>query len=218
MVVSSRRTQNILPIHKTHPDASLIHWQLLVHPALFRVEFCKTCPTRGGGCTGSARVMPDVVISVLPPSKLSKDGYLEVGKENVWLILANEPWVWSAALTAHARALFCLWLGDMNVQDCGCSSFLWEVETLVNPLWTHNLSKRSTLVFRNHWDFWYFICCLVAQSGLTLLWLRARQAPLSMGFLQARILQWVAISFSRGFSWPRDQTCVSCICRQILYC
>ena len=164
MVVSSRKTQNILPIHKTHPDASPIHWQLLVHPVLFRVEFCKTCPTRGGGCTGSARVMPDVVISVLPPSRLSKDGYLEIGKENMWLILANEPWVWSAALTAHARALFCLWLGDMNVQDCGRSSFLWEVETLVNPLWAHNLSKRSTLVVRNHWDFWYFICCcLVAQ-------------------------------------------------------
>ena len=29
------------------------------------------------------------------------------------------------------------------------------------------------------------------------------------GILQARILQWVAISFSRGSSWPRDQTLVS---------
>ena len=29
--------------------------------------------------------------------------------------------------------------------------------------------------------------------------------------LQARILEWVAISFSRGSSWPRDQTRVSCI-------
>ena len=28
----------------------------------------------------------------------------------------------------------------------------------------------------------------------------------------------VAISFSRGSSWPRDQTHVSCIVRQILYC
>ena len=28
--------------------------------------------------------------------------------------------------------------------------------------------------------------------------------------LQARILEWVAISFSRGSSWPRDQTPVSC--------
>ena len=29
--------------------------------------------------------------------------------------------------------------------------------------------------------------------------------------LQARIREWVAISFSRGSSWPRGQTCVSCL-------
>ena len=37
---------------------------------------------------------------------------------------------------------------------------------------------------------------------------------------QARILEWVAISYSRGSSWPRDQThisCISCISRRILY-
>ena len=37
---------------------------------------------------------------------------------------------------------------------------------------------------------------------------------------QARILEWVAISSSRGSSQPRDQThfsCVSCIGKQILY-
>ena len=31
------------------------------------------------------------------------------------------------------------------------------------------------------------------------------------GILQARMLEWVVISFSRGSSWPRDQTWVSCI-------
>ena len=31
------------------------------------------------------------------------------------------------------------------------------------------------------------------------------------GIFQARIMEWVAISFSRGSSWPRDQTRVSCI-------
>ena len=30
------------------------------------------------------------------------------------------------------------------------------------------------------------------------------------GVFQARILEWVAMSFSRGFSWPMDWTCVSC--------
>ena len=37
------------------------------------------------------------------------------------------------------------------------------------------------------------------------------------GILQARILEWVAIPFSRGSSQPRDQTQVSHIGRQILY-
>ena len=42
-------------------------------------------------------------------------------------------------------------------------------------------------------------------------WTVAYQAPPSMGFFQARVLKWVAISFSRGSSWPRDRTQVSCI-------
>ena len=37
------------------------------------------------------------------------------------------------------------------------------------------------------------------------------------GILYTRILEWVAIPVSRGSSWPRDRTCVSCISRQILH-
>ena len=37
------------------------------------------------------------------------------------------------------------------------------------------------------------------------------------GISQARILEWVAISYSRVSSWPRDQICVSCIGRRILH-
>ena len=40
---------------------------------------------------------------------------------------------------------------------------------------------------------------------------------LAHGIFQARILEWVAICHSRGSSWPRDWTYVSCIGRQILY-
>ena len=35
------------------------------------------------------------------------------------------------------------------------------------------------------------------------------------GILQARILEWVAIPFSRGSSWPRDWTQVSCIASRL---
>ena len=37
------------------------------------------------------------------------------------------------------------------------------------------------------------------------------------GISQARILEWVAISFSRVSSWSRNRTWVSCIGRRILY-
>ena len=42
-------------------------------------------------------------------------------------------------------------------------------------------------------------------------WTVARQAPLSMGILQARILEWVAMSSSRRASQSRDQSPFSCI-------
>ena len=41
-------------------------------------------------------------------------------------------------------------------------------------------------------------------------WTVACQAPLSMGILQARMLEWAAMPSSRGSSQPRDGTWVSC--------
>ena len=35
------------------------------------------------------------------------------------------------------------------------------------------------------------------------------------GIFQARILEWIAIPFSRGYSQPRDQTLVSCIAARL---
>ena len=37
------------------------------------------------------------------------------------------------------------------------------------------------------------------------------------GLLQAGILEWVAIPFSSGYSWPSDQTPISCLGRWVLY-
>ena len=42
-------------------------------------------------------------------------------------------------------------------------------------------------------------------------WAVSYQTPLSMGILQQRILEWVAMHTSRGFSQPKDQSRVSCI-------
>ena len=55
------------------------------------------------------------------------------------------------------------------------------------------------------------MCLLVAQSCPTFAttWTVSSQAPLSMGILQARILEWAVMPFSGGSSWPRVWTLIS---------
>ena len=57
------------------------------------------------------------------------------------------------------------------------------------------------------------VLCLVTQSCLTLCDPMDCSPPGSSvrGISQARVLEWVAISSSRGSSPPRGRTCVSCI-------
>ena len=38
------------------------------------------------------------------------------------------------------------------------------------------------------------------------------------GIFQVRILEWIAISFSRGSAWPWDWTCISCITGRFFTC
>ena len=56
-------------------------------------------------------------------------------------------------------------------------------------------------------------CCLVAKSRLTLSYPIDCSPLVSSvhGILQARILEWVAMSSSRGSSWSRDQTRITCL-------
>ena len=56
------------------------------------------------------------------------------------------------------------------------------------------------------------VCVLVARLCLTLSDLMdcTLQGPSACGILWARIPEWVVIPFSRGSSWPRDRTQVSC--------
>ena len=67
------------------------------------------------------------------------------------------------------------------------------------------------------------MCCAELLSCVRLFvipWTVALQAPLAMGILQARILEWVAMPSSRGASRRTAGTCisyVSCIGRQGLY-
>ena len=76
-------------------------------------------------------------------------------------------------------------------------------------------STKSEL---SSWD--RYVCVLVAPSCSTLCDPMDCTLPGSSvhGILQGRILEWVAISFSKGSFWPRNRTWVCLLhCRQILY-
>ena len=72
----------------------------------------------------------------------------------------------------------------------------------------------------NLWFFqpviWHDLCLYMlshfshVQLCVTL-WTAASQAPLSMGILQVRTPEWVAMTSSRVSYWPRNQTCLFCV-------
>ena len=76
---------------------------------------------------------------------------------------------------------------------------------------------------RGNQYYWFLVnVCVWAQSCLTLCNPMDCSPPGSSvhWIFQARILEWFAISYSRGYSQSRDWTwvsCISCIGRQILY-
>ena len=83
-------------------------------------------------------------------------------------------------------------------------------------------SSRSLSSWKTSCPLMNVDCCLLAQSCPTLCDPMDCSPPVScvLGILQARILEWVAMPFSRRSSQPRNQTrvsSVSCVGRQVLY-
>ena len=111
-----------------------------------------------------------------------------------------------------------IWLGTQHSWWMRSCAYLLILKKLGKTIIMNKSVKRDTLTFKLHW----FVCVCVyvhAQLCLTLCDLMDCSLPSSSihGIFQARILEWVVISYCKGYSWPRDQTCVSCIGRQILY-
>ena len=82
----------------------------------------------------------------------------------------------------------------------------------------YGVAKSQTRLrdFTSLYFFRHVYICLHAQSLQSCLTLQlhglvACKPPMSMRFSWARILEWVAMTSSRGSSWPRDWTCISCI-------
>ena len=111
--------------------------------------------------------------------------------------------------------------------DCSMPSFLvhHQLQELaqIHAHWVKNgiqLNKYSIMIKKSiHFEkimYWGMIICMHAKTLQLCLTLWdcmdcSLQGSSVQGISQARILEWVVISFSRGSSQPRDWTCVSCV-------
>ena len=86
-----------------------------------------------------------------------------------------------------------------------------KLEYTFSPVqfWIIYSDNKITLVLALSFNACPVLCVFKSlQSCLfATLWTGARQASLPMGFSRQ---EWVAMASSRGYSWPRDQTCISC--------
>ena len=114
-------------------------------------------------------------------------------------------------------------LYNSNSTNSGKSKTMETVKTLIIKGWIMERNKEvkhSGYLRQWKWSVWchndghmsWCVCVLIVQSCLTLCNPMHSSPPGSSfyGILQARILEWVAISSSRGSSQPRDRTQVSC--------
>ena len=80
----------------------------------------------------------------------------------------------------------------------------WDLECLTHSRWLEYLTKDPC---KQGKILSLAVAVIQSLSHVRLFatpWSVACQAPLSKGISQARKLEQVAISFSRGFSWSRD--------------
>ena len=106
----------------------------------------------------------------------------------------------------------CMAVTGCKLLETLCKALLWPKATSVN-----------SIIFPLCYEYdrtisWHF-CCLVISH----VWLFCDSTDCSSpgssvrGISQPRILEWVAISFSKGSSWPRDWTRDSCIGSSIFF-
>ena len=83
-----------------------------------------------------------------------------------------------------------------------------DTHTLLTRSWNWTSSCQMKLLWQISC---FFLCSMNTQLCPTLCDPMDSSPPGSSlhGIVQARILEWAAIPFSRGSSWPRNKTCVS---------
>ena len=148
----------------------------------------------------------------------------------------TEGWWWEEARKIHVPSGWneVLWearKGSIAISCCmniyhGCGGHVWESSPEFRKKETKCWKDKSNDEgdFRDVGQKMYSCLtpvCLRAYWCPSLLWPHGLYppGPSVHGISQARILEWAAISSSRGSSWQRGWTlvsCISCIGRQIL--
>ena len=131
------------------------------------------------------------------------------GSKKLHLTLVVLSVKWSNSLYSFNRTVHCcVWV---------CVVYNWQVPWMQ---WAPKHPAHSSS-WEDRLSFKVCMCvCSVTQSCLTLCNPIDCSPPGSSvhKIVQARILEWVAISSSRGSSRPWDRTCISCAGRQFLCC
>ena len=94
--------------------------------------------------------------------------------------------------------------------------------------WLSSSIHKSKMIFPNPFEFMDLnllmnllthACCVLSHFSRVWLfvtpWTSAHHVPLSMGFSKQECLS--GLLSSKGSSWSRDWTCISCISRMVLY-
>ena len=176
-----------------------------IHPVSFTVS-----SLMGPQCSSSwphAYTFPHRCSPLLPPHPFSSkspncSSYCSVGTD-AWQI-----WSWLGGLVLATRTAFSSFGGGQRGQKGPqIESCMWLCVLLTHWCWAQ-YGLWSWLPGFESWP-----CCLLgacAQSCLTLHDLTNHSPGSSIhGISQARVLEWVAISFSRESSQPRDWICIS---------
>ena len=99
--------------------------------------------------------------------------------------------------------------------------FVWVLSIFSHYMHLRKKSEYSLKMGQHLNTSLFFLFVLQSTSNSSVLCVGVFSHSLvSMGFSMARMLKWVAISYSRGSFQPRDPThvsCISCAGRRILY-
>ena len=146
----------------------------------------------------------------------------EYGEQN--LLRRIDQWLPEVKDTGEGHGMGEKW-GKGNMQDIQGDGIIFPNSVKVLAAALHYSFVRCYHWVKDTWNpsvlfLTMACCCLVAMlcGALCDSMHCGPPGPSVQGISQARILEWVAISFSRGSSQPGIKPVVSCIGKWVLYC